>query len=479
MQAADAAPGPLTSHQRFRETRRAPGGFTSPSHRGKVFEIADRLRGASVARINSLKIRKLGNVVPGTELKFGAKGAVLLGRNGTGKTTLLNILAGIGRCDLKSLSEEDYDLEFSMSCPGNVELTINAKYEKAEAAPLLNPPSGSIADAMRTALQERSGHLSLRIEALHLESGERTLVESNDSETRYKYPDGKLFTEATSANQGWLVFWRAAIVDAKESPLFPAFADLMLLSTRLRRFDESLDYFADLTLGGPNSAYIEWSKVNDSNDANFVANFIRTRLISPSCTIQLIEDYYNNGGRYPFGVGHSSEIGYLGTFCELAGFEQASLWADLDEKRQSQGGEIISLSPLRFSMKRNGAQIHHRHLSFGQRRLLAFLHYHDSSPQLIIADELVNGMHHEWIMKCLHIMSDAQAFLSSQNPLLFDFLPLESVADVAERFVCCDLDEQHRFLWRNMSDADALELYETHKVGLQHTSEILRTRGYW
>ena len=96
-----------------------------------------------------------------------------------------------------------------------------------------------------------------------------------------------------------------------------------------------------------------------------------------------------------------------------------------------------------------------------------------------MADELVNGMHHEWIAKCIELMHNTQAFLSSQNPLLFDFIPLESAEDVASRFIICELDEQHRFVWRNMTEADATELYETHKAGLQHTSEILRTRGYW
>jgi ABC-type multidrug transport system ATPase subunit len=163
----------------------------------------------------------------------------------------------------------------------------------------------------------------------------------------------------------------------------------------------------------------------------------------------------------------------------LANFEQAHIAAELDEKRPENDWEMITLSPLRFAIKRNDALLNHRHLSFGQRRLLAFLHYHDSNPSLIIADELVNGMHHEWISECLKLMRDSQAFLSSQNPLLFDFMTFESAEEVANRFIICELDEQHRFVWRNMSEPDAHEFYELHKAGLQHASEILRTRGYW
>jgi recombinational DNA repair ATPase RecF len=42
-------------------------------------------------RLRRLKIEKFRNVVPGTELVFGDGMNVLLGRNGTGKTTLLQL----------------------------------------------------------------------------------------------------------------------------------------------------------------------------------------------------------------------------------------------------------------------------------------------------------------------------------------------------------------------------------------------------
>ncbi len=254
-------------------------------------------------------------------------------------------------------------------------------------------------------------------------------------------------------------------------PLF----ELISLSNTLRRFDEGLDYFRDLTEQSPNSASIEGIKVNDS----YASNSSATRLISNSCARSLLEDLQRNKDRATSSSSDSSKIDYLKRFCRLAGFGQAQIGADLDEKRLVEGREVVTLSPLRFTVTRNGSVLHHRHLSFGQRRLLAFLHYHDSTPSLLMADELVNGMHHEWIAECVHVMRDTQAFLSSQNPLLFDFLTFESAEDVASRFVSCELDEQHRFVWRNMSEDDAREFYETHQAGLQHASEILRTRGYW
>ncbi len=427
-------------------------------------------------RLNSLKIRKLGNVAPGTELRFGARGAVLLGKNGTGKTTLLDALVNICNCDLDLLSNEDYDIEFSMSCAGDVELHVAARSEKADAGSSGERASNPVADAMFSSLQERGRRHSLRVEAVHTVSGERTLLESNDRETTCTFPDGRRVVEPISANGGWMVLAPAAMAEDRLTPLGAACVGLVWQSRVLRRFDEGLDYFRDLTERSSTSACIEVTQLHENG---YSIHSWGTRLISFDCAELLVQDFRRNKDRAASGFSDSSEVKYLELFCRLAGFAQARIGADLDEKRLVDGREVVSLSPLRFTVTRNGSVLHHRHLSFGQRRLLAFLHYHDSTPALLMADELVNGMHHEWISECVHVMRDAQAFLSSQNPLLFDFLTFESAEDVASRFVSCELDDQHRFVWRNMSADDAREFYETHKAGLQHASEILRTRGYW
>lgn len=414
-------------------------------------------------RINSLKIRKLGNVAPGTELKFGPRGAVLLGRNGTGKTTLLDTLASICKLDLQSLPG-DYDLEFSLISANDVELRVTAKCETAATSASAGPTKDPVAAAMRSVLQERARRHTLGIEVLHPESGKRTVIESNDNETTCVLPDGDRVVDSIPASQGWRVLVLGSATGAGLTPLWPSILEFISLDNTLRRFDEGLDYFRDLTERGPNAAHIESAEGGKS------VNIVTTRLISQSCARLLLTSFNSPGNESNSGFGYSADVKYLKRFCDLTGFTQARIGADLDEKHQLDGEEVIELSPLRFEVQRNGSILHHRHLSFGQRRLLAFLHYHDSTPTLVMADELVNGMHHEWISQCVDVMRDAQAFLSSQNPLLFDFLTFESAEDVASRFVICDLDEQHRFVWRNMSEPDALEFYETHKAGLQHAS---------
>ncbi|WP_438013724.1 AAA family ATPase [Sorangium sp. So ce315] len=123
-----------------------------------------------------------------------------------------------------------------------------------------------------------------------------------------------------------------------------------------------------------------------------------------------------------------------------------------------------------------------QHLSYGQKRLLAFLYYLDANPSFVIADELVNGLHHAWIEECMNAIGDRQAFLTSQNPLLLDYLSFESAEQVKESFILCrnQVDgDRERMIWRNMTDDEADMFYRAYQVGIEHVGEILRTRGLW
>ena len=63
-------------------------------------------------------------------------------------------------------------------------------------------------------------------------------------------------------------------------------------------------------------------------------------------------------------------------------------------------------------------------LSYGQKRLLSFYWYLAvRADQPVVADELANGLHYEWIDACVNELSERQSFLATQNPLLMDYLP--------------------------------------------------------
>lgn len=115
--------------------------------------------------------------------------------------------------------------------------------------------------------------------------------------------------------------------------------------------------------------------------------------------------------------------------------------------------------------------------------MLAVLWYLETNGRLLIADELVNGLHHEWIEAVVGMLSDRQAFLTSQNPLLFDFLKVQSAEQVERMFVMCESSEDERgsvtLRWRNMTADEARSFYEELAVGADFVSEVLLRRGLW
>jgi hypothetical protein len=91
-------------------------------------------------------------------------------------------------------------------------------------------------------------------------------------------------------------------------------------------------------------------------------------------------------------------------------------------------------------------------------------------------------MHHEWIDACLEELGDRQAFLTSQNPLLLDYLSFESAEEVRSSFVLCrtELQGDHeQMVWENMTAEDSEGFFNAYQVAIQHVSELLRTRGLW
>jgi hypothetical protein len=151
--------------------------------------------------------------------------------------------------------------------------------------------------------------------------------------------------------------------------------------------------------------------------------------------------------------------------------------------RKTEPYESVDFANLRFDFtRRDRSIINHTQLSYGQKRLLSFYYYLACSPACVVADELVNGMHHEWIEACLEDLGARQSFLTSQNPLLLDYLGFESAEEVRSSFVLCR-SEQHgdreQLHWENMTTEDAEGFFSAYQVGIQHVSEILRTRGLW
>jgi hypothetical protein len=165
----------------------------------------------------------------------------------------------------------------------------------------------------------------------------------------------------------------------------------------------------------------------------------------------------------------------------MMGFNSAELRVVVTEQPRGTNVQVSNLV-FRFWWE-DGTFITHDRLSYGQKRLVTFFYYLACNPDIVIADELVNGLHHRWITASIEAIGQRQAFLTSQNPLLLDYIPVTSAEEARRSFVLCRGEPRPGgrpgWIWENMSAEDAAELFSAYGVGVEHVSEILQSRGLW
>jgi hypothetical protein len=175
----------------------------------------------------------------------------------------------------------------------------------------------------------------------------------------------------------------------------------------------------------------------------------------------------------------AESIDFLREVMTLFGFKDARMEMRLESKSR----DTLHFSDFRFMFEdHDGSVTRHDDLSYGQKRLLAFYYHLAASPLTVIADELVDGLHHLWIDAAITAIGDRQAFLASQNPLLLDHLEFDSAEQVASTFVTCRMErrgDDKRMVWSNLSPHDAERFFRAYQVDVQHVSEILLSKGLW
>lgn len=430
-------------------------------------------------RLENITFHRLGNIAPGTALRFSDRGALLLGRNGSGKTTLLNNILDALCFDWQSLarqSNDGFELEYTLRIHLAAQNAVRL-HVRLHGAPLRSPQQLWFFDAPMTA-----GH---SFEVTVTDDAGTLLVDitATKHQTTYSFPDGRTSTHPVSSHTLPSAF---ALLEDNGDMAFEGAWPLAQYLTRqlalLHRYDEALHYFGQLTEEDHEPRVVvsfayQGQAFGAAEHHSFVPSEATCRLLQHAAIIGLdaAEHPRVEAPHHP----SSQPLAWLEAFRDLCGFDKASISFPLVDSKTSSNMTVVTYGPMDLRYSTHGANLQDHHLSFGQKRLFSLLHYFDAHQSLVLADELVNGLHHEWIQHCIDLAETRQSFLSSQNPLLFDFMHFSSPHDAADRFIECTLDEAGRFLWRNMSLEDTSEFYAVYQSGIQHVSEILRTRGYW
>src|SRR5277367_5401685 len=90
-------------------------------------------------KLRRLKIEKFRSVAKYAELSFSDGINVLLGQNGTGKTTLLELISMVVRSDFSTLAKEEFALEYELSVDERESIVVVVKNERHGRGPLPAP----------------------------------------------------------------------------------------------------------------------------------------------------------------------------------------------------------------------------------------------------------------------------------------------------------------------------------------------------
>jgi energy-coupling factor transporter ATP-binding protein EcfA2 len=422
-------------------------------------------------RLRRLKIDQFRDVRPGTELRFGDGWNVLVGRNGSGKTTLLNLISMVLRDDLSPLRGEAFAIEYELGFEDGISTVVRA----------VNSLRPDISGGMR---REFGAAVSIAM----LDASGRPGMEWRTSAERSAETGG-----VQSARD---VFDSEPLIHSRYRPVLSrdgSSRTIELLGVEGRslgrngecyRMDEGVSTFEVLTgsvgnhrVGLPSrSIAVSTPRIlRTVTTQTLVGHFVPTELV-----VRMMRQLSGPRASIEFDLGGDET---LDRCVRLLGRGRVVVVATSTTTDEGAGSGPSFGNFRFFSQQGVSPLVPHEHWSFGQKRLLTFFWYLACNPDVVVADELVNGLHWDWIDACVDAIGTRQVFVSAQNPLLLDHLGFDSEDAVAHGFVLCRSapvgEGRSETVWTHPDAAQSAEFFRSYQNGVMQVHDILRTQGLW
>lgn len=432
--------------------------------------------------LDKLIIHDFRHVAPGTALDFDKNINVILGQNGTGKTTLLKLISVVSRLDLRGLTKEAFDLEWVLTL-GSASLNVRATNTKH------NREHGGATTGSQNAYS-LAYHLVLQgpeVSSVSIQWGEMLAVLVDGSPFDQRMP-----TPTYDIGEPLRYILNILTIGAQSSVYSTLVVHLLFLKNAYR-FDEGLELAKDLgiaTSSNPNNSILSAKPSFQLFKGPDSVIYLENEFFPASASDYLLNRYvtpdHTSFSETPKRVIELSpeDVPFLRDAADAMGFRECQMTLTLLDGKQGTDNPHFTFGfPAFHFTKIDGSACFQDRLSFGQLRMLTLAYYLDASPQIAIADELSNGFHYNLLQDCLEFCKGHQLFVTSQNPLLLDRLEFDSIDEVQRRFITCHSaiseEEPEMVFWSNIDRSDAADLFGALDVGFQGVSEILRSLDLW
>ncbi|MEZ4393741.1 MAG: hypothetical protein R3A48_21940 [Polyangiales bacterium] len=411
-------------------------------------------------RLRRLRIERFRDVTPGTELHFSERWNVVLGRNGTGKTTLLHLISMVLRDDLRALRGEPFAITYDMTLPGGA-LTVTVE-NVAQAEPDMRG-RGFVATT-RVMGREDDG---TSWEAVIPEGrpmqivGEAVEIAPQDPLAAARFFAIGNTRNPTQSSPSSMVFSGGIARDS---------ADRFRIDEGVATFDAIVGVQAPARASVPRRCGVSLLEE---------IGYISRTFAPPAVGNAMAQGFDPQRPTVEFELGGDP---ILDRCVRLLGASAITVNA---KPLDSDGPQVAGRAFGRFEFyarRGEGRFVHHDRWSFGQQRLFTICWYLSCNPDVVVADELVNGLHWEWIEACVEMIGARQVFVALQNPLLLEHVGIASPEDVRRAFVLCrtsEGEETGAMIWSQPDERVAERFYRAWSTGIQPVHEVLKTEGLW
>lgn len=426
--------------------------------------------------LERIKVNQFRSVEPGTELYFSEGIHIVLGKNASGKSTLLDLIAASLALDFDraSFKDEPLALEFTMRA-GALRIEATVKRSLRDTNALAAPNDGARAHSMY-----QEGCYTIRAP-----SGFAVTVELTSDDLPRRTVEG---VDPVKYGLEEPLGWRH-----QTSPLAPGLDDLFnkwfqgalrvypAMETLLGKYAFSIGTGDKFIIRMPESDEV----LDALGDEDFFKIWLGKSLDNqPSLLPDSIFKALSRDGS-AMEVPLTSEP-LLATFAREMGFAEARMSLGPPRVERHFGQEVFAYTSPIFTFYRDGRFARRGdQLSYGQRRLFALGWYLVCNSDIAILDEPSNGLHESWVEFLVSQLRDRQVFLTSQNREMLDMLPFATETELARGFILCESRPQPggsepTLHWRGLrEDESALMIKALRSSRVDLVSDLLRALDLW